>query len=151
MKVLTKTDSSDAIFPLSWSMISGFSKFPLLVKKGFIVFQKFLLVTTPFFVVLVVFNASSTQRHNYFFVSYIRLHFLRKDFCSVSFSAYLFYKFLSKAICLQKVHDYLSKSLLSEERADSQPSKIDSSEKYNFHLDQSKTNLNLFISNLEEN
>ena len=49
------------------------------------------------------------------------------------------------------MHDFLLKFLLSEERTDSQPSKIDSSEKYNFRLDQLKTNLNWLISNLEEN
>ena len=52
---------------------------------------------------------------------------------------------------IQNVHDFLLKFLLSEERADSQPSKVDSSEKYDFHLDQLKKNLNLLISNLEEN
>ena len=48
------------------------------------------------------------------------------------------------------MHDFLLKFLLSEEYAGSQPSKIDLSEKYNFHLDQLKKNLNSLISNLEE-
>ena len=52
---------------------------------------------------------------------------------------------------LQNVHDLLLKYLLSEQRANSQPSKIISSEKYNFQLDPLKKNLNLLISILEEN